>query len=357
MKKIITPLVIFAVLLSAKAQDSTVIPKTFFSSNITFTDKNLISFYSSFTIDNDRVIFNANNYKIYSYNKLTGTENWEVDVNLKTNKPPFFYGSSVIVGNYTNKKQNNLQLELNSGKIIQPLSMEPLYTKPFFKDSIMYCTAIYDEEGGQIMAYDLKANAIIWKKFIAHGVDAQPYFLKDKIIANAEADNWFEINYKGQLLDTTCKKKAELFVQDIKCVRNFKFLTHDDYELTEEFIEKQFGSNAEVKMKYAKDLTIILGAEKMLIIDNKKKIKKSIEIVNIIGLPEPGDNEYTEILKVENNTIWFFYKNSLAVYDFEKNKTIQEYNLNKWNAYQIMLDESNIWLISKNDGQLYGMKL
>ena len=357
MKKLTILFILFAVILSAQAQDSAIVPKAFFSSNISFTDKNLSDFYSSFTIDNNQVIFNANNYKIYSFNKQTGTKDWEYDADRKTNRTPFIYGNSVIVGNYTNEKHKCVRLDLNSGKLIQTLSIEPLNTQPFFKDSIMYCTALYDGNGGQILAYDLKANNIIWKKFIAHGVDAPPYFVKDKIIANAEGDFWFEINYKGELLDTACRKRAELFVQDIKCVKKFKFLTHDDYEITEEFIEKQFESNAQVKWKYTGDKTIVLGAEKLLVIGNKKKIKKSIEIDKILSLPEPADNEYMEILKIDNNTIWFFYKNNLVVYDFEKNKTLHEYNLSKWNAHQIMLDENNIWLISKNDGQLYGLKM
>ncbi len=357
MKKLTTLFILLAFILSVKAQDTAIVPKPFFSSNITFTEKNLSDFYSTFNIDKNQVIFNANNYKIFSYNKQTGTKDWEFDAGRKTNRTPYIYGSSVIVGCYINEKQKCVRLDLSSGKLIQTLSIEPLNTKPFFKDSIMYCTALSDGEGGQIMAYDLKTNNIIWKKFIAHGVDAQPYFLKNKIFANAEENNWFEINYKGQLMDSTCGEKPDIFVPDIICIKKFKILTHDNYEITEQFIEKQFGSNAEVKWKYAVDKTIVLGGEKMLIIGNNKKIKKSIEIEKILSLPEPGDNEYMEILKIENNTVWFFYKNSLAVYDFEKNKTLREYNLSKWNAHQIMLDENNIWLISKNDGQLYGLKM
>jgi len=357
MKKLSALTVILAVIFTAKAQDFAFVPNTFFSTHITFTENNLSDFYSSFIIDHNRVVFIANNYKTYGFDKQTGATQWEFDADRKTNQLPFIYGNSVIVGNFANEKHNCVRLDLNTGTLIQTLSIEPLNTQPFLKDSIMYCTAVYDGDGGQIMAYDLKANHIIWKKFIAHGVDAQPYFMQNKIIANAEENNWFELNYKGQLMDSTCGERPDIFVPDIICIRKFRFLTHDDYEINEQFIEKQFGSNAGIKMKYGTDNTVVLGAEKLLVIGSKKKILKNIDIEKIITLPGTPDNEYLEILKVEKNMIWFFWKNSLAVYNFKKSKTIHQYNLSKWNVHQIMLDVNNVWLISENDGQLYGLNL
>ncbi len=355
MKKLASLLIFFAVILSVKAQDSTIIPKPFFSTNIAISEKNLSEFYSSFNINNNSIIFNANNYNIYSINKQTGTIEWEFYAGRKTNRLPFFHGNSVIIGIYVGEYAKCVRLNLSSGKLIQTLNIESLKTQPFFKDSIMYVTAIANS--GQLIAYDLKADSIIWAKFIAHGVETQPYFLENKIIANAEEDNWFEIDYNGQLLDTTCKNKADLFVEDIKCVRNFKFLTHDNKEITELFIEKQFEYNSNVKVKTTTEKTFILGDNKLLIIGKKMKILKTIEIETIVTLPETYNNERLEILKIENNTIWLFYKDVLVVYDFEKNQIIKEQDFSYWSAHQVMLDKNNIWLISRNDGQLYGFTL
>jgi len=99
---------------------------------------------------------------------------------------------------------------------------------------------------------------VIWKKFIAHGVDKQPYFLKDKIIANAEDDNWFELDYNGKLLDTTCEYKANLFVEDIKCVQNFVHLTHDDRGISQYFLQEYFGDYENLKVSSYNNYTFLL---------------------------------------------------------------------------------------------------
>ncbi len=325
----------------------------FFNSKNNFSFKQLNNFHSSFSIDSTQVYFNANDYNVYAYNKKSGVLNWSHYIANKTNTAPIPYQNSLFVSKHLSE-YNDKCVQLNSitGDTIQTLSIESINTKPIFKENIMYCTGIDTETGGIALAYDFKKNALVWKKFIAHGVDKQPYYLEDKIIANAEDDNWFELEYNGKFLDTTCEQKTNLFVEDIKCVRNFKYLTHNQKEIT----TLNFEDFSSPKIKYSKDRTFILGESKMQIINSKNKIEKEIKLEETISNTKNKTGFYTEILKIDANSIWFIYLNTVVVYDFEKNKTIKTFDL-KYNVHQAVLDGNNLWLISKNDGELVGLQL
>ena len=221
----------------------------------------------------------------------------------------------------------------------------------------MYCTAIDGGYGGAVIAYDLKKNNILWGKFIAHGVDRQPYYLKDKIIANAEEDNWFELDYNGKMVDTTCEYKANLFVEDIKCVQNFVHLTHDDRGISNYFLQEHFEDYENLKVSSFLNYTFFLGYSKLMILGNKLKIQKEIDIDQIITLPETGNNDLREILKIDGNTIWFFYKNLVVLYDYRKGATLKTFDVTQWRPHQVILENKKLWLISKNDGQMVGLEL
>ncbi len=250
-----------------------------------------------------------------------------------------------------------MQLNSKTGDTIQTLLIESINTKPFFKENVMYCSGIDAGIGGAIMAYDLKKNSVIWEKFIAHGVDKKPYYLKDRIIANAEDDNWFELGYNGKLLDTTCENKSNLFVEDIKCVQNFVNLTHDDRGISQYFLQEYFGDYENLKVSSFHNYTFLLGYSKLIILGNKLKIHKEIDIDQIITLPETGNNDLREILKIDNSTVWFFYKNVIVVYDYKKGKTVKTFDLTPWRAHQVILEDAKLWLISRNDAQLVGLEL
>lgn len=328
--------------------------KEFFNSKIDFTIEQLENFHSSFTMDTTQVYFTANDYKLYVYDKITGTLNWTYYMANKSDNAVKLYRDNVFVSKHLSEYEDKcMQLNTKTGDTIQSLAIISLNTQPVFKGDLMYATAIDVETGGIIMAYDLKKNETVWKRFIAHGVDTTPYYLKDKIIANAEADNWFELNYNGKLLDTTCKQKSNLFVEDIKCVRKFKYLTHNQKEQSGSYFE----SYENIKIKYTKDKTIVLGENKMLIINSNNKIEREIKLQEILKLAENQVSNYKEILKVEETTVWFFSYNILTVYDFENNKTLQTFDLNQWHPHQAILDGNNLWLISRDDGELVGVKL
>ncbi len=323
----------------------------FFSSKIAFTENQLEKFNSAFTVSGNHVIFNANDYTTYCYNKLTGKQVWLFHTNRKSNNPPYVYGEHVITARYEDEVFKAVILPLLPGKSAQTLPIEPLLSVPVFRGDIMYGTAIHD--GGKLFAYDLKQNKIIWEQFVAHGVEVQPYFLKDKIVANAEGDNWFDIDYAGKFLQTGCYTKAELFIENIKCVRRFKFLTHDDRDIPESFIEKYFGEEAEVKERHTDTKTFLTDGNWLLILGNNKKILEQIELGQIAS-PD-GDPARYKILHIENEKIWLLNNGLLTHYDYEADKIIKQYDLSKWQPHQVIIEEQKIWLISKKDGQLYGL--
>ncbi len=326
----------------------------FFKSSINYSNEQLAKFYSSFSIDSSQIYFNANDYKIYAINKKSGKTAWSYYVSNKTNNSPKLYKTSVFVENHISEYENKCtQLDTRTGDTVQTLKIKELYAEPIFKNDTMYCAAISPEFGGAIIAYDLKKNDIVWYQFIAHGVAKQPYFLKNKIIANAEDDNWFEIDYNGKLLDTTCKNKAYLFVENIPCVKQFKYLTHNQNKIP----ESNFEEEEKIKIKYTAAKTFVLGDSKVFIINSKNKVEKEINIEDIITLSENQTGNYKEILKADDSTIWLFYKNTLVAYDFKNAKTLKTFNLTQWNAHQAILEDSKLWLISKADGQLVGLTI
>ena len=330
----------------------------FFNSKINFSESQLKKFYSSFSKDSSQVYFNANDYYVHAYDKKTGILKWSYYLANKTNNAPIAYKNNLIVSKYSNEGGDKcVQINTKTGDTIQTLALQSINTKPIFKENIMYCTGIDGGYGGAVIAYDLKKNKIIWGKFIAHGVDKQPYYLNDKIIANAEEDNWFELDYNGKMVDTTCEYKANLFVEDIKCVQNYVHRTHDNKGISQSLLMEYFGDYENLKVNTNNKHTFILGNAELMIVKDNLEIGIEINIDEIVTLPEKAINDYREILKIDDTSIWFFYKNLIVVYDYINYKLINTIDVSSWRPHQVAVEDTQLWLISKNDGQLVGLEL
>lgn len=330
----------------------------FFNSKISFSESQLSKFYSSFSIDSSQVYFNANDYYVHAYDKQTGVLKWSYYLANKSNTAPIPFQNNLLVSKHFSEYSDQcVQLNAKTGDTIQTLVIQSINTRPIFKENVMYCTGIDGAIGGAVIAYDLKNNNVIWEKFIAHGVDRQPYFLKDKIIANAEEDNWFELDYNGKMVDTTCEYKANLFVEDIKCIQNYVHLTHDNKGISQAFLQAYFGDYENLKVSTNNNYTVILGSSKLIIVKDKLEIDKEVNVDEIVTLPEKAINDYREILKIDDKTIWFCYKNLVVLYDYINLKTIKTIDLSPWRPHQVAVEDTQLWLISKNDGQLIGLEL
>ena len=329
--------------------------KEFFRSKQVFTEEQMNNFYSSVTIDKELVIFNANDYHLYAYNKKDGSLKWSVETNYKSTIPVFVQDSIVYAAISKKEVRQAAQFSLADGKLIKVLPFGPLATKPFIKNGILYGTAIYNY--GCILAYDLKKDTVAWSRFIAHGFSRRPYYFENEIWANAEASNWVVLSYDGVLLDTTCKVKAALFVEDIPCVKKFTALTHDDLEIKGKLSDDIFGTNFFdlPEIITTDNFTVVLHGDKLSILSKKLKIKQQVEISS---LAEGLANDYnTKLLKADDEHIWLLYSAHLLQYNHKTKKLIRTTDLTAWQPDSVLLDGENIWLISGKDGLLYGLSL
>jgi len=353
-------LLLFSILLSVTLSAQT----QFFKSDIPFTDDHLKGFFSSIAVDANSVYFVANDYAVYAFDKATGKQNWKCATSSKSSRAPFVIGDTLLAGwyNYNIENTQSVLIHTKTGDTIASLPFEPPHTRPHFKNNIMYCTTIYNT--GQIIAYDLKKNTVLWDRFIAHGVDTQPVYLKDKIIANAEGDNWFELSYDNKLLGK-CNNPAP-FVEDITCVENYRMLTHDGKKLDAAFFEKYFSDEyAALKTYFTGNNTFIMNYKTLLVIEKKAKVKHNVNIDDIIYNLTDAEgqsieikfSEYYDILKADDASVWFITNNILVVCNIKTGKATKTYNLTQWQPHQAVLDGNTLWLINRTDGQLYGLTL
>lgn len=334
--------------------------KEIYKSKIEFIPSELNNFYSSITSDENQIYFIANDYHVHAINKETGEKKWSYYLASKTNLSPVIFNKSLLVEkHFSEYKDLCIQLNCSTGDTIKTLKTNKFETRPLIKDSYLYGTAIIPGEGGSFLKYDIDANEIIWKEFIAHGVSKQPYFLKNHIVVNAESDNWFKINYDGIQTDTKCNNKNTLFVENVKCYDEFKLLTFDRKKIEVSFLEIHIKETENFKHFSSDNLTAIIGNDKLLLIGKNNKLKDKIELKNLLDTSSELENNYYDIYKISNEFIYFFFNNTFIIYDFKNKKINKPYDLSKWNVHQLLYehDTSIIWLISKNDGQLYGLHL
>ncbi len=329
--------------------------KEFFRSQQVFKEGQLEKFFSSITIHDSIILFNANDYQLYAYNKKDGSLKWSTETNYKSRVPVFVHDSIIYAGISKKEKHQAAQFDLANGNLIKVLPFGPLATKPLIKNGMLYGTAIYNF--GCMLAYDIKKDTVTWSRFIAHGYERQPYFQENRILANAEGDNWVALGYDGVLLDTTCAKKASMHVEDIPCVKKFIALTHDGLEIKEKLAEDILGADiyGQPEMLRSEKFTFILYDEKLTIISGKLKVKQQVQVSSLAEDLEGYID--IKLLKADDENIWIFYNNHLLQYNHKTKKLVKLTNLTAWQPVSVLLDDENIWLISGKDGLLYGLSL
>ncbi|MBK8785296.1 MAG: PQQ-binding-like beta-propeller repeat protein [Chitinophagaceae bacterium] len=329
--------------------------KEFFRSKQIFTNEQMSNFYSSVTIHEGLVIFNANDYHLYVYNKKDGSLKWSVETNYKSTIPVFVQDSIIYAAISKKEIHQAAQFDLANGDLIKALPFGPLATKPLIKNGMLYGTAIYNF--GCILAYDLEKDTVVWSRFIAHGFSRQPYYFENKFMANAEANNWVALSYDGVLLDTTCAVKASIFVEDIPCVKTFTALTHDGLEIKGKLADDIFGTDFfdVPEIITTGNFTVILSGDKISILSKKLKLKQQVEVSSLAE--ELADNYSTKLLKADDENLWLIYSNHLLQYNHTIKKLVRLTDLTPWQPNSVLLDGENIWLISGKDGLLYGLGL
>lgn len=324
----------------------------FFQSNQTYSEKDLTSSYSSIALQNNLLLFNAPDYGLYAYDR-TGRQLWKYDLGRKSNQPPFFAGKWVwAVG----RESQVWQLDSATGATMKKLPFSELETPPIQRNGILYGTAIYD--GGCLYAYDLKADSVVWQRFLAHGCSIKPYYQAEKIVANAEGDNWLEIRYDGKLVDTQCDDAEITYPSGLSCIKNFAALSHDGKEikgkLAQTLLPDGYFNN---EIFYTAQNSFVLHEGTLTVLGNKLKKKLSVDLNTINDSIQEQEEGLAKILAADDQTVSLVYNNQFIIYDFKKKKSVKTVDLNNWGPHQVILDENRLWLISKKDGRLYGLNL
>nr|WP_315197484.1 hypothetical protein [uncultured Flavobacterium sp.] len=101
--------------------------------------------------------------------------------------------------------------------------------------------------------------------------------------------------------------------------------------------------------------TFTLTEKQLLVLDNNKKKILQLDLETEFPTANFAHDAYSVILDTTTENVWFCYQNFLMHYDFKNNKRLRKVDLSNWNPTQVVLENRTIWLISKNDGQVYGL--
>ncbi len=331
--------------LSASAQ------KEIFRSAQKFTDSQLENFYSSVTIHDSMVYFKANDYTLYAYNKIDHQQAWKYYMKYKSNSKVYRAANYLWMNT---GETDGLRLNLD-GSHPKTLAFS-IYSEPVIKNNMMYATGIF--EAGNVFAYDLAADSIKWFRFIAHGCDTRPYYLDDKIIANAEGQNWMEMDYEGSLSKSCKEDEGYDFPSGKDCIKEYAFMTHDQKFVSVNELEKlgldEYGSRDVVSTG---SHTIVLEQGKLVILGNKKKSYFSQHLYELKEEIEDNSEAYSKIISADKDMVWISYDNKLVKFDIKSKAVSKVIDLAAWNPHQVVLDGNIIWLINGEDGLLYALSL
>ena len=319
----------------------------FFKSDKKFTSENMKDFYASVSIQGDIVLFNAPDYQLYAYDKKNGNLDWSFDLQRKSDIPPFFVDEYI----WANSNEGTVQLTKNTGKINKALNFERVDTKPIVKNNIVYATGIYD--AGVLFAYDMMKDSVLWQRFLAHGCGVEPYYLNERIIANGEGDQWLEVSYNGSIANG-CEMEDGAFPEQLPCIKRFLALTHDQKEIKGKLAKRIEGVEYNQPVfYYTANHTLALNNGKLFVIGDNLKLKSQTSLQTFSdSLQDFGTGQ---ILKADKDMVWLMYNEHLVVFNYIKKKPIKIIDLQKWAPHNPVIDENRLWLISRNDGLLYGL--
>jgi outer membrane protein assembly factor BamB len=324
----------------------------FFSSPKTFSKEELKGFYASINMEGDLLLFNASDYTLYAFDKNSGNEKWNYNINWKSNNAPFLVGGQI----WTKSGNDFIQLDTATGVKQKTFSFGSIETQPVYKDGFFYFTGI-GSNGGGLYAYDPQKDTIVWSRFLAHGCQRTPYYLADKIIANAEGNNWIEVQYDGQLKDATCDTDSITFPSELPCAQQYFALSHEDEPIKGEVAnDLSLDESSEPVILTSSTHTFILNEGKLTVLGNKLK-KKAFVDLSLLDTTDAPIASYAKLLKADITYVWVVYNNHLHIYNHQKKRIEKTVNLSLWMPHQVIADNNNLWVISRKDGRLYGVRI
>jgi hypothetical protein len=349
----------------------------FFNTDVKLTTNDLKDFYSAATVVDDQILFIANDYTLYAFDKISGAEKWKLYLDYKSQLPPFKINSSTVG---VSAREGTYFVDLNTGQVTDTLWAN-IYTEPFIRNNVLYTTGIYD--GGSIVAYDLVEKKVLWYKFISHGCMVRPYYRSEHMLVNAEGDQWVEISYDGRILkckeepkltiednaveeesDTltetrTSEEPQQLFLGELSCVEEFSFVSHDNLKVTAAKVTKLFGEEIagvrQVMTSATHTLVLQEYESKMLVLGARQKKIEVVDFYNIAGRDE-SVSDFTEILKIEGVHVWIAHNGTVFNYDLKNKKVTKSIDLAARKPSVVFMSGNDFWVIDRETGQLYGFR-
>lgn len=327
--------------------------KVFFQSAQSYTQEQLADLYASLTVQGNLLLFNAPDYHLYAYDKSTGALKWTTPLGWKSNTPPFFVEDYILTNN---NKEQVVKIDTATGKPVKTLPFWNISSQPLVRDGLLYTTAIYD--AGNLLAYDPVQDSVIWFRFLAHGIDQQPYYEASRIWANGEGDTWFEFNYQGRNLSPACDSTEAGAPWTPSCSQAFLALTHDGKKITAPWAKKLGLSEYDrPQVLYTPRATLLLGEGTLHTIGKGLKRKASTPLHTL--LPEEAEEDAlspTHLLRAAGDSVWLLYNHRLIVYNFRKKRMLRSVDLSAWQPHAPLLDAGRLWFVSQKDGLLYGVE-
>ncbi|RYY60946.1 MAG: hypothetical protein EOO05_08135 [Chitinophagaceae bacterium] len=317
-----------------------------FKSNQSFTTEQMDGFYSSFRISGNWIIYNGADYKLYGYDRLTQQLKWTYELNRKSDIAPFVVGEQI----WANAKDRVVKLDLQSGQWLKDLPIASVDTEPFTMDGKLFCTGIQD--GGKIFEFDPVADSVLWSRFLAHGSSAQPFYLKNRIVANAEGYRWLEFDYTGKYLSRNCDVETS-WPSDNPCAKSFITLSHDGKEITEKFAAAL--GLGEASRFYLPHKTFLICEKRLVILGDGLKVLLNKELNDVSDELLGIYGSDIKILTANDEKVWIYESDRIIEYNYKLKKFVRSMDLAEWSPHQVTLDHDKVWLISKTDGLLYAI--
>ena len=114
-------------------------------------------------------------------------------------------------------------------------------------------------------------------------------------------------------------------------------------------------SHSDYQTKTNDNYTVIVTEKQLLTLTNNRKKVLQLALEKEFPTKNFDQNAFSGIVVLQTESVWLCYQNFLIHYDFTHQKRLRKVDLTQWNPHQLIVENRTIWLLSKNDGQLYGL--
>jgi hypothetical protein len=311
--------------------------------------------FSSFYVNGDLVLFNAEDYFLYAYHRKTGKKLWGHYVGYKGKISPFLYDGNVVAkGSYFMTAWG-----IQNGEEIERLPMSGLSTTPMVKGTMMYATGSYQDQY-HFYAYDFAAKKVRWHMPVGIGFATRPYYQKNHVYVNIDFGEWIKVDYEGRFQSCNSIPVSDSKTYPTDCKAYFELISHDGLKLSREQAARLFGGQyhtvREVKYFGSRTVAVEKDGTRIIVLGNKLK---PVAVINLFDYTKEkiAYEDETSIIGLKQNRLWILYNYNVYTYDLDKKQLTKDEWLSAFEPSAMQLIDDEVWFISWKDKRLYGFKL